>query len=1056
MSNTVELLFKIKADAADVKSTLAQVRADLSQTAQAQKNVNQGELSAHQQLTAVASLQRQRSAALISDWKRTETAAANLAKGVTPVGENLQKVTDIMQALGSSSAALQGPMGGVASRLRSLGAVASEAGGGLGLVGAGVGALLVASVAASVGIYKLVTASAEATGKLYDLSQQTGFSVETLSALKNAAETSGGSIETVAGALGIFQRHMEEASEGNKEASRLFKTLNIDIHDNEKALRDAFAILSKLPAGAQQTALSMKLFGRSGREVQGIFKETGGDIDKFMDRLREMGLLITSEAARKGDQLSDSITILGQQFDATGRVVANEFAPIVAEALGDFSGWLRDNQKEIAATAHDVAGLVKDIGGLAKFIASITPIVLQIKAVYSAVGGGGGGDIMNMPDKGGTTLGNSRFSQLWDWWSRGRDTGTPLMARADTSGPNQTAAQIEATRRANADAQKKEADAQTDLQNRLKSLGKSGGGKKGPKDTALQDEFEAEKKAIEERENAYREETERLKHEYDLRHIAFAEYIAGERAANEARLNGILDEIDREQAAIDAALAKKTIKQDDYSKKNAELEAQTRKAVRESKKEEDRIDDEDYKSRLSALQQFHARRLELDEKDAAARLAEVQDAEKQTTKTHFTAAVEQIDIEQGVLTTRRDLLREQIKIAREGSDEYVKVTHQIQLQTKEQEAFTAEAARRTRDARQKDTDEAAAARQKDLDNLASYNEAYGRLALTGLAVEEEISQLKIDLLRATGASILRIVQAQITQRQAAEDVRHRQELNRIDSEYRKTLEAADKTEHRWIQMVAALKKRNQDIEAENKRHELAERTQAAEAVKEKTLAGPAGGFLSGLQTGQLAQLEKGVQSFADIATVAFSAVGAAVNGLAQGVGQLVQNWVLMGEAGPNAMRKMVASVLAGVAAQAATLAVMELAMAFATLIPGLIPTALYGTAAQHFKAAALFGSIALVSGLAGRAIAGNSFQQSSGSTSSGAGGSTSSNAAPRSTGPPQTIDIGRKQAQAPLVVHLVVEHKPSTMFETHIVKAIVKDRDHNGPIRDLIVREIGR
>ncbi len=102
---------------------------------------------------------------------------------------------------------------------------------------------------------------------------------------------------------------------------------------------------------------------------------------------------------------------------------------------------------------------------------------------------------------------------------------------------------------------------------------------------------------------------------------------------------------------------------------------------------------------------------------------------------------------------------------------------------------------------------------------------------------------------------------------------------------------------------------------------------------------------------------------------------------AQGIGNIVQNLVLMGTAGPNAMRKMTASVLASVAAQAAVQAVMFAAYGIAALTPW--GAAIYGPALPWFKAAALMGSIALGTGLAGRAIAGNSFSE--GGAGSGAG-----------------------------------------------------------------------
>jgi hypothetical protein len=120
----------------------------------------------------------------------------------------------------------------------------------------------------------------------------------------------------------------------------------------------------------------------------------------------------------------------------------------------------------------------------------------------------------------------------------------------------------------------------------------------------------------------------------------------------------------------------------------------------------------------------------------------------------------------------------------------------------------------------------------------------------------------------------------------------------------------------------------------------------------------------------------------------------AVGAVAQGVGDLVNQWVLYGTAGPDAMRKMTASVLAGVAAQAAVKAVFQLAEGFAALFFN------PAEAAAHFQSAALFGSIALGAGVAGRAVAGDSFSQGAGGSNSGSPDyqtSSGTNAPPRNT-----------------------------------------------------------
>lgn len=342
------LIATFEADITKFEAGRKQVESGMQKTAasvnQSQKKIADGELSMEKQMAAVASLQRQRSAALIRQWRDQERAAAKAAQG----GRTFK---DALDGLSRSIATMQGPLGGVAGRVTSIGSLFAELSVTSAGVAVGLGAIAAAAVGAMVAIFKLTTSVAEQTGKFVDLSQATGFSVETLSALQNAAETSGGSIETVSGALGIFQRHMIEAQEQGSEMSKVFKQLSIDTSDNEKALRQAIEQLRKMPEGAAQTALAMKLFGRSGREVLALIKEMDTDLDSFMGTLREAGILIGTDTAKAGDQLSDSMVRLNQQFAAVQRLVAQEFAPTVLTAVQDLTKLIVENKAAISGWA---------------------------------------------------------------------------------------------------------------------------------------------------------------------------------------------------------------------------------------------------------------------------------------------------------------------------------------------------------------------------------------------------------------------------------------------------------------------------------------------------------------------------------------------------------------------------------------------------------------------------------------------------------------------------------------------------------------------------------
>ena len=125
--------------------------------------------------------------------------------------------------------------------------------------------------------------------------------------------------------------------------------------------------------------------------------------------------------------------------------------------------------------------------------------------------------------------------------------------------------------------------------------------------------------------------------------------------------------------------------------------------------------------------------------------------------------------------------------------------------------------------------------------------------------------------------------------------------------------------------------------------------------------------------------------FADVGKMALNILGNAVKAFSEAVGSLVENWVLMGTTGPAAMRKMTASILAGLAKQAASEAIMELARGFAALakaagtaVVNPVASAAYAAEATgHFTSAAIFGGMAVGAAVSGRALAGDLFAEQS-------------------------------------------------------------------------------
>lgn len=256
----------------------------------------------------------------------------------------------------------------------------------LGLVAGGSVIAASAISAVAVGLFSLVKASAAVGGELFDLSQKTNFTVETLSGLSIVAKTTGSDIKGLSASLGIFQKNMEAAGDTTSKQGELFKRLNIDTRDNEKALRQAFTQLDKLGDGAHQTAIAMQLFGRSGKDVLAIVKETNGDLDKAIAKYEKMGLIISHGAAAASDRFNDVLEETTLQLSAVTRSIGLELLPVATEALQSISFWLAENKGAWSSWGTTISDVIRGVRTVAESeIGTIIGFIARLGAEISGL-----------------------------------------------------------------------------------------------------------------------------------------------------------------------------------------------------------------------------------------------------------------------------------------------------------------------------------------------------------------------------------------------------------------------------------------------------------------------------------------------------------------------------------------------------------------------------------------------------------------------------------------------------------------------------------------------
>lgn len=976
MADDLSLLLRIRGDSTGAKTAASETRA------------------------AIASLRASGSADLNQLQKAGQTAltglggsmSALISQRIPLLGGAIQGLVPVMGEAGSAGTGMAASIGAGAGPI-SLAVLAAAA------MTAGVIALTQEFVS-------LTIATADWQGKMQDLSQQVGVSVETLSALEVVFKTTGGDVTQAAAGLGIFQKHLEEAQDPASKAAETFRQLGVETNNTEDALRQTIKSLAEMPEGFAQTSAALEVFGRGGKAFLAIAKESNGDLDGLISRLKEAGLILSTETAKAADKFNDQLALLGFQSRAVTASLVQDSIPKILSALEEVSQVLNENREAIRVLGTAV--------GL--FVESNLNLILlpALKSLAYALEG-------------------IRVSWLL----------TAAAAALATGNYGRAAEAIALLNRDIHEAQKG-----------LDKLGKSGlgagdigGGLGGQRLADIKAQADAESQAAKER-------------------IANAQI-----AFDQGQITR-----EKESAEILAAIAREKQARLEAFDKEIALKIQARDAQKDNLAEQEKIGDEIRKlsqDRLNVESDFNQKakaeqakaladrnkafiehvesQLTLRQKASDNEIKLIQDAIKnnEVAASAGEAAITEIQIT--ALAERRTVLNQELALHGLSAEQRQQITRKIaELEIEATENQREQSERRKQILRDEYEDRLRVIQQSNARELALLSARDDLL----IARENAFAAARVKSNEDAERAILRIkteaIKAEIDQlaqqRAAAVALPDRKRGDEIEADLinrQKILQL--QLEKIQLEGNAAVEAaRQQDLEnAQRYADELTRIGEDQVKAAKDALAGAARigegnfGFLSGLETGQLAELTNGIKNFQDVATVAFSAVGTVVGALAQGVGNLIQQWVLTGTVGPNAIRKFVAAALAGLAAQAAVESLMELARAFAALAD---PFTAW-RAPLHFKASAIFAAVAGAAAIAARGAAGGVFNSEG--TSGADSGSSRSGANSRSSAP-QVTDINRRSSAPTFLVDLHLHGEIATdALSTRVEKAVVRSLDHN-------------
>lgn len=925
---------------------------------------------------------------------------------------------------------------------------------------AGLTALAAGVVITTRELVALTKQAAEFQGRLYDLSQQTGVAVETLSALEVAAKKVGGEVGGgVTQSLVAFQRQLDAAQDPLSEAAKRFRDLNVDTSDTETAFRQTLAALAAMPEGFKQTNAAAELFGaRGGKQVLAILKETGGDLDALIKSMRDAQILVTTDAARAADRLNDELALLDFQIRAAGADIARELIPALADIAQNIASVVRETQPLLRAfssltrlVTHPVTEALK---GLRIIVAGLTGgysgLAREIKRVNDEAAKARDIPALNVPGPSPVPLPTQTPEEAAKQASATADV---IVATAKRAANEQAQALTEAFERGRITREQQAAETIAVNQRVLDA--------EKIRIQALIDQKNLEIKALERGTDAYQktaEEIQKLQQQQldaeslfettsrEIRARAAKERADSRRNEEQNTLDNLLRQFDRQVAAIEAQITREEVAEETglsvieaiedakLAARRETLEAQKRIGFLtvENQKEIDeqlrRLGDE-----AAALQdQQNARRLQrskqaaertrqqqLDAIDAALELQQIV-GERTIATIESLADLRVISEEEAagrILQVRLDLIDEETKSVQSKLSAAASISN-ISERTKTEAELNARLKVLTEQRKGIQTDGDRAideGRQRDLENERRYANELKRIKESIRDLELEAAREVIDLMRLHFASRKEIIAAELNLELDRAKQRHNTILESIREDQRgtesrikalgntiKALETVGKRESEEYQRAVEELERANEKKSELHAEEEAELDRSAKE-KERILREARLALKDADTVGRLTLDIDNLKEFASIIEGSIVPLGEILTNtfhqVADAIGQTVANWVLLGETGPAVMRKILAQALASIAAEAAVNAIKELALGFATLFFN------PAESAAHFTAAGLWASIGGVAAVVGRGVAGDLFKQKSAGGNGDSGGSAGSQqvsaaSLARNAGPP--------------------------------------------------------
>jgi hypothetical protein len=209
------------------------------------------------------------------------------------------------------------------------------------------------AVAAAGGItaafYKVTSAISETINtadQLAKTAQKLGVGVEQLELLREAADRTGVSFDTLTNGLRVLTLKMQDTQDG----ARIFNTLGVSIRGANGEMRSAADVMVDVSArfatfkdNADKTALAIQLFGKEGAELITMLNLGRDGIKAVGDEAKKTGDALDSDLIKQAQAFRDAWEGLTRKLQGGINILTKDLLPAMTSVVEGFSNLIKES-----------------------------------------------------------------------------------------------------------------------------------------------------------------------------------------------------------------------------------------------------------------------------------------------------------------------------------------------------------------------------------------------------------------------------------------------------------------------------------------------------------------------------------------------------------------------------------------------------------------------------------------------------------------------------------------------------------------------------------------